>query len=108
MPATVPITFKKLATAAADTPGVLASDELVAAYQAEFLVPVDLATQTNHGRFYADWNGADILGLSVAHDRREKTGSKSGFGPSGRVSRPPESTLTARAAAAGVPSTGCG
>ncbi len=87
VPATVPITFKKLATGAADTPGVLASDDLVAAYQREFLVPVDLATQTDHGRFYANWNAADLLGLTLAYDRREKTGSKSGFGPVG--DRPP-------------------
>ena len=30
--ANVPITFKKLGTAAADTPGVLASDDLIAAW----------------------------------------------------------------------------
>ena len=39
VPATIPITFKKLATVAGDEPGVLASDQLAAAYQAEFLAP---------------------------------------------------------------------
>jgi MtrB/PioB family decaheme-associated outer membrane protein len=87
VPAAIPITFKKLATAAADTPGVLASDDLAAAYQAEFLAPTPLGTQTDHGRFALDWNGADVIGLSVAYDRREKTGSRSGFGPVG--DRPP-------------------
>jgi MtrB/PioB family decaheme-associated outer membrane protein len=87
VPATIPITFKKLATAAADTPGVLASDDLAAAYQAEYLAPTPLGTQTNHGRFSLDVNAADALGLSVAYDRREKTGSKWGFGPVG--DRPP-------------------
>ncbi len=87
VPATVPITFKKLATAAADTPGVVASDDLVAAFQAEFLKPVDLGTQTRHGRFAMQWTGAEALGFSVAYDRREKTGTKSGFGPIG--DRPP-------------------
>lgn len=87
VPATVPITFKKLATGSADTAGVLASDNLVAAYQAEFLRPVDLATQTNHGRFTIGWSGSDAIDLSVAYDRREKTGAKGGFGPVG--DRPP-------------------
>ena len=87
LPATVQIQFKKLATVAGDEPGVLASDQLVAAYQAKYLAPTSLGTQTNHGHFSLDLNAADALGLSVAYDRREKTGSKSGFGPIG--DRPP-------------------
>jgi MtrB/PioB family decaheme-associated outer membrane protein len=87
VPATVPITYKKLATGPADTAGVLASDNLVAAYQAEYLRPVNLSTQTDHGRFTFDWNESDAINLSVAYDRREKTGSKGGFGPVG--DRPP-------------------
>lgn len=87
VPATVPITFKKLATVAGDEPGVLASDQLVATYQSEFLAGTPLATQTDHGKFFIDWNAADIVALSVAYDRRDKTGAKSSYGPIG--DRPP-------------------
>ena len=87
IPATVPITFKKLATGSADTAGVLASDDLIAAYQSTFLAPTPLATQTNAGHFALNLNAADALALGVAYDRRAKTGSKAGFGPIG--DRPP-------------------
>jgi MtrB/PioB family decaheme-associated outer membrane protein len=87
VPATVPITFKKLATAAADTAGVLASDELIAAYQRTFLHPVDLRTQTNAGRFGASWTGSDALNLEFSYNMRDKYGSKNTFGPIG--DRPP-------------------
>jgi MtrB/PioB family decaheme-associated outer membrane protein len=87
VPATVPITFKKLATAAADAPGVLASDELVAAYQRAFLQPTPLSTQTNTGQFSVAWAGSDGLSLDIAYDRRAKTGLKVGYGPIG--DRPP-------------------
>jgi MtrB/PioB family decaheme-associated outer membrane protein len=87
VPATVPITFKKLATAAADTAGVLASDELIAAYQRTFLHPVDLRTQTNVGRFGASWTGSDALNLAFSYNMRDKYGSKNTFGPIG--DRPP-------------------
>jgi MtrB/PioB family decaheme-associated outer membrane protein len=87
LPATVQIPFKKLATASGDEAGVLASDRLVAAYQAKYLAPTPLGTQTNHGRFSLAVNPTDALALSVAYDRREKTGSKGGFGPIG--DRPP-------------------
>jgi len=87
VPDTVPITFKKLATAAADTPGVLASDQLIAEYQSTFLAPTPLGTQTNTGRFSAAWTGSDAVDLAVAYDRREKSGLKATFGPIG--DRPP-------------------
>lgn len=87
VPATVPITFKKLATAAADAPAVLASDALTAAYQASFLAPTPLAMQTNVGRFAARWSGTERLTLDLVYDRRTKYGSKSTFGPIG--DRPP-------------------
>jgi len=88
VPATVPITFKKLATSsAADVPGVLASDDLVAAYQRTFLGPTPLGTQTNAGHFAAAWSGSDAINLAIAFDRREKSGLKSTFGPIG--DRPP-------------------
>jgi MtrB/PioB family decaheme-associated outer membrane protein len=85
-PATVPITFKKLATAAADTANVLASDDLIATYQDAYLVSTPLSTETNAGHFSGSWSG-DLLALSVAYDRRTQTGSKSTFGPIG--DRPP-------------------
>lgn len=84
---TVPITFKKLATAAADTPNVLASDELIAQYQSTFLAATPLSMQTNAGRFAGRWDGLDGFALDVAYDKRDKYGSKSGFGPIG--DRPP-------------------
>jgi hypothetical protein len=89
VPATVPITFKTLATAAADTAGVLASDALVAAYQSRFLAPTPLATQTNNGHFALAWSGSDAASFGVAYDRRDKSGLKSAFGPIG--DRPPRS-----------------
>jgi MtrB/PioB family decaheme-associated outer membrane protein len=87
VPATVPITFKKLATAAADTAGVLASDDLIAEYQRTFLHPTELRTQTNFGRFGASWTGSDVLSLGFTYDLRDKYGSKNTFGPIG--DRPP-------------------
>ena len=88
VPATVPIMFKKLATgSAADVPGVLASDDLIAAYQRTFLGPTPLSTQTNAGHFAAAWSGSDAVSLAIAFDRREKSGLKSTFGPIG--DRPP-------------------
>jgi len=86
-PATVPITFKILATAAANTAGVLASDELIAAYQASYLQPTALATQTSIGNFAAAWSGSDVVSLAIAYNRRDKSGSKPTFGPIG--DRPP-------------------
>ncbi|MDP2053017.1 MAG: MtrB/PioB family outer membrane beta-barrel protein [Acidobacteriota bacterium] len=87
VPATVPITFKKLATAAADTAGVLASDDLIAAYQANFLAPTPLAMQTNAGSFALRWLAIDNLALDVVYDRRDKSGSRPTYGPIG--DRPP-------------------
>jgi hypothetical protein len=87
LPAAIPITFKKLATSAADTAGVLASDDLHAAYQSTYLAPVALGTQTNAGRFGFTWDGLDALSLGFRYDLRDTSGSKSGFGPIG--DRPP-------------------
>lgn len=88
VPATVPITFKKLATSsAADVPGVLTSDNLAALYQSTFLTPTPLSTQTNAGHFAAAWSASEAMSLAVAYDRREKSGLKSTFGPIG--DRPP-------------------
>lgn len=88
VPATIPITFKKLATSlAADVQGVLASDSLIAAFQSAFLVPIALRSQTNTGHFGLAWSGSEALSLAVAYDLRDKSGSKAAFGPIG--DRPP-------------------
>lgn len=87
VPAHVPITFKKLATAAADTPGVLASDNLIAAYQSAFLKPTELATKTASGGLFAQYGVMQPSSLAIAYDVRNKSGLQSGFGPIG--DRPP-------------------
>lgn len=87
VPATIPITFKKLATGASDKAGVLASDALIAAYQGTFLKPTPLRTQTNAGHFVAALTPTETSRLAVTFDRRGKTGSKAAFGPIG--DRPP-------------------
>lgn len=87
VPMTVPITFKKLATGASDAPGVVASDALIAAYQAKTLHPTALGTQTERGRLSAAWSPTSALALGIAWDRRDVTGSKSTYGPIG--DRPP-------------------
>jgi len=86
-PAHVPIAFKKLATSAADAPGVLASDQLIAAYQALYLRSTPLATATSDGRFSLALIGWKPLGLSLGYNRRAQAGLKSTFGPIG--DRPP-------------------
>jgi hypothetical protein len=89
VPFTVPITFKKLNTAAADAPGVLASDALIAEYQTKTLHPTTLGTQTERGGLSALWTPSNALALGAAWDRRSTTGSKSTYGPIG--DRPPRS-----------------
>ena len=87
VPANVPITFKRLATAAADTPGVLASDSLIAAYQTAFLHGTPLETDNRAGRFgfqYGDW---DLLKIAASYNRRTNSGTEWAFGPIG--DRPP-------------------
>jgi MtrB/PioB family decaheme-associated outer membrane protein len=87
VPATVPITFKKLNTAAADAPGVLASDQLIASYQAGFLRPTALATRSNLGRITTEYAALEALKLGVTYDLRKKSGLQPAFGPIG--DRPP-------------------
>jgi len=89
VPASVPISFKKLGTGAADTAGVLASDDLIASYQRAFLHPTSLATQNNFGRVVFDAAATDALRFSVAYDRIRKDGLRATYGPIG--DRPPRS-----------------
>lgn len=87
VPATVPITFKKLATSGPDAPGVVASDALIATYQRTFLAPTALGTQNNAGQFAFAWTGSDALRLDIGFNRRLNSGLKSTYGPIG--DRPP-------------------
>ncbi len=87
VPANIPITFKKLATAAADAPSVVANDPLIANYQASFLHGTPLSTQTNIGRVALLYTGLRQIDLGIAYNRRTKEGLKSAFGPIG--DRPP-------------------
>ncbi len=87
VPATVPITFKRLATGAADAPNVRASDDLIASYQTGFLRPTALATRSNLGRITAEYAAHEALKLGVAYDLRKKSGLQPSFGPIG--DRPP-------------------
>ncbi len=82
VPATIPITFKKLATSAPDTAGVLASDDLIATYQRTFLHPTDLQVNSDFGRAAFTYNG-----FGVAYDTVRKNGLKPAYGPIG--DRPP-------------------
>ncbi|MBI4457296.1 MAG: MtrB/PioB family outer membrane beta-barrel protein [Acidobacteria bacterium] len=86
-PASVPITFKKLGTAASDAANVLASDQLIANYQAAYLRPTTLSTQSGIGRAAVDVSALEELKLGIAYDRKKKEGLKAAFGPIG--DRPP-------------------
>jgi MtrB/PioB family decaheme-associated outer membrane protein len=87
VPASVPVTFKKLATGGSDTAGVVGTDALVAAYQAEYLRPTELAVQSRFARAAFEAAPADGLRLGLAYDSVRKDGLKSAFGPIG--DRPP-------------------
>jgi MtrB/PioB family decaheme-associated outer membrane protein len=87
VPAQVPITFKKLATAGPDTPGVLASDDLIATYQRTFLHLTPLETDTSDGRLSFQYSGWDALSIGGGYRRRAQSGQEPTFGPIG--DRPP-------------------
>lgn len=84
VPATIPITFKKLATAAADAAGVRASDDLIAAYQASYLRPTALRTDNRFGQVALEYGG-----IGVAYRTVRKDGFRAAYGPIG--DRPPRS-----------------
>ena len=87
VPATIPITFKKLATAAPDTAGVLGSDALIAAYAESSLHPAALGTQRDGGAVSVRYTAADAITLRLGYSLQDKTGSQVGYGPIG--DRPP-------------------
>jgi MtrB/PioB family decaheme-associated outer membrane protein len=82
VPATVPITFKKLATAAADAPGVRASDDLIAAFQSTFLRPTDVAVKNHFGSVAFRYGG-----VGITYNTIRKDGLKAAYAPIG--DRPP-------------------
>jgi len=81
------IPFKKLATVAADAPGVRESDLVVGEFAKAFSRPVDLGIQTKTGAFGFRYTGVDRLDLSLEYTHRTKTGTRLGYGPIG--DRPP-------------------
>jgi MtrB/PioB family decaheme-associated outer membrane protein len=85
--ANVPLTFRRLATAAVDAPSVLGSDALIAAYQAGSLAPTPLGVQSGYGRVALGYTGLEDFRFGVAYDRRVKDGLKPTYGPIG--DRPP-------------------
>lgn len=87
LPATVPITFTRLNTAAADAANVLAMDELTAAYLDAFLHPVDLGLERDRGTAAFTYTGLERLDVSFAYTAQQRSGSKVGYGPIG--DRPP-------------------
>lgn len=93
--AVVPITFKRLATGAADAPQVVAMDTLIAQYVQANVAPVDIGTRSTTGSAALRYNGLPGVDVSVGYNRRAKTGSKVSYGPIG--DRPPR-TLNAELA----------
>ena len=84
---TMAITFKKLATGAANAASVVASDAIAAAYMQANARPVTLGTTLKNGAFALQYSGIKSVNLSFGYTRREKAGSKIGYGPIG--DRPP-------------------
>ncbi|HEY3287167.1 MAG TPA: MtrB/PioB family outer membrane beta-barrel protein [Gemmatimonadaceae bacterium] len=84
---TMAITFKKLGTGASDAANVVASDAIAAAYMQAYARPVALGTTSKNGSFVLQYSGIQSVNLSAGYTRREKAGSKVGYGPIG--DRPP-------------------
>lgn len=87
VPAPMAITFKKLATGAADAPNVVEQDAIISAYAQAFSRPIELGNQTEAGTFAIRYDGFEALELSLEYRRRTKTGSELSYGPIG--DRPP-------------------
>lgn len=83
----VPITFKKLATGAADAPSVVASDQLVATYLDANLRRIPLGTERNRGSMMLDFGGGGAFGAQLSVTDEQRSGFKVGYGPIG--DRPP-------------------
>jgi MtrB/PioB family decaheme-associated outer membrane protein len=87
VPATIPITFKKLNTGAPDAPGVRASDELIAAFAQSALRPTELGTQREGAAVRLQYTAIDAIKLRLGYTNQGKSGRQVGYGPIG--DRPP-------------------
>jgi MtrB/PioB family decaheme-associated outer membrane protein len=83
----VPITFKKLATVAADAANVRASDLLIANFLDQYLRGTSLGTQRNRGNVAFDFGGSRAFDLKLSYTDEQRSGSKVTYGPIG--DRPP-------------------
>lgn len=84
---TMAITFKKLATGSSNAASVVASDAIAAAYMQANAQPVALGTNSRNGSFSLQYSGIKSVNLTAGYSRREKAGSRVGYGPIG--DRPP-------------------
>ena len=84
---TMAITFKKLATGAADAARVVGSDAIAAAYMQANARPVTLGTTSRNGAFALQYSGIKAMNFSLGYTLREKAGDRIGYGPIG--DRPP-------------------
>lgn len=84
---TMAISFKKLGTGSSDAANVVASDAIAAAYMQSYARPVSLGTTSRNGSFALQYSGFKSVNLSLGYSRREKEGSRVGYGPIG--DRPP-------------------
>jgi MtrB/PioB family decaheme-associated outer membrane protein len=87
VPQPIAITFKKLATSAADAPNVVAQDAIIADYAQAFASSIDFANQTETGTFAFRYDGLEVIDLSLGYTRRTKVGSELSYGGIG--DRPP-------------------
>lgn len=87
LPGTMAITFKKLATAAADAPNVVRMDTIASAFVRSMAKPTDLENIIRTGAVELRFNGIQALDLSVGYRHRARSGNRIGYGPIG--DRPP-------------------
>jgi MtrB/PioB family decaheme-associated outer membrane protein len=96
VPATSPTPLRRLATAAADAPLVLASDAVTADFASRFVAPTDLRTQRARGTFGFRYSPLERLNVDIGYRNERQTGSRITYGPIG--DRPPR-TLNVQFAA---------
>lgn len=89
VPSAIPITFKKLATVAADAANVLAMDDLVADFLIDNVRPTGLGTQRKRGELAWTYMGHDAFDLRVDYGNEQRSGNRITYGPIG--DRPPRS-----------------
>lgn len=87
VPQTMAITFKKLATGSSDAASVVAMDAIAASYIQQYAKPVSLGMDLKNGGFALQVAPLKSVNLELGFSRREKSGSRIGYGPIG--DRPP-------------------